>query len=167
MKKSENRLLHRLIVKFPRGPDLPREQRIAPSIFERPKALAVRLLVDAKEAANESTTYSTAGSEDDYGSVPVSEAPIIEALKQSFEVRNVTNLAAQCIEANVFLEDDAHPFKRGLLRTRRNNKLPPERRHRPFDRAKTDSYVFLSLQFMAHHVRVAGMKTKTLAQPAR
>jgi hypothetical protein len=115
VKKSENRLLHCLIVKFPRGPDLAREQRIAPAIFERPKAPAVRLPVDAKEAANEPTIYSTAGSEDDYDPVPVSEAPIIEAPKQSFEVRKITKLAAQHIEANVFLEDGAHPFKRRLL----------------------------------------------------
>jgi hypothetical protein len=52
VKKSENRLLYRLIVKLPCGPDLACEQRSATATVERPQVLAVRRPVDPEEVAN-------------------------------------------------------------------------------------------------------------------
>jgi hypothetical protein len=52
-------------------------------------------------------------------------------------------------------------------RTCRSNQLTPQRRNRAFHRTQTDTYTLLARQLLAHHIGIAGMATKTLAQPVR
>ena len=52
-------------------------------------------------------------------------------------------------------------------RTCRSNQLSPQRRNRAFHRTQTDTYTLLARQLLAHHIGIAGMATKTLAQPVR
>jgi hypothetical protein len=46
--------------------------------------------------------------------------------RKGLRARDFTNLPVQGIIAYVSLKDGTHPFKRGLLRLRRNNKLLPQ-----------------------------------------
>ena len=74
-------------------------------------------------------------------------------LHPAFTEVDLQLFAGLCLEAN--------------CRACRSNQLTPQRCDRAFHRTQTDYYTLLARQLLAHHIGIAGMATKPLAQPVR
>jgi hypothetical protein len=111
---SKDCLLDCLVVELAGGLGLTCEQRGVPAILERPEVLAVGLLIDPKKVAHRAAAQATAARENDHGSVPIGQAAVVEAVKQGCDVGDIADLPAKRVEADLLLEDGAHPLERGL-----------------------------------------------------
>jgi hypothetical protein len=74
----------------------------------------VGLLIDPKKVAHRAAAQATAARENDHGSVPIGQAAVVEAVKQGCDVGDIADLPAKRVEADLLLEDGAHPLERGL-----------------------------------------------------
>ena len=114
MQDSKDCLLDCLVVELAGGLGLTREQHGIPAIIERPEVLAVGLLIDPKKVTHRAAAQATAARENDHGSVPIRQAAVVEAVKQSCDVGDIADLPAKRVEADLLLKDGAHPLERGL-----------------------------------------------------
>src|SRR6516165_3692982 len=87
-----------------------------PAILEHPEVLAVGLHIDPEKVTHHAAVEATAARKNHHGSVAIGQAAAVKAVKQCRDVRDITDLLAQCSRANLLLENSAHPLERNLTR---------------------------------------------------
>ena len=115
VQEPEYCLLDLLVVELTRGFGLVREQGGMATALECPQVSKACLPVDPQKAANCRAPQPVTVRENGHGPVAGGQAAFVEALKQGPEIGEVADIAAECIQVDVFLQNGAHPFERNLL----------------------------------------------------
>jgi hypothetical protein len=108
------RRIDSLVVELTGGFSLTREQGSMATILERPKVLAVGLHIDPKKVTHRAAMQTAPARKNHHGSVALGQAAAVKAIEQRRHIRDITDLLAKRVWANLLLEDRAHPLECGL-----------------------------------------------------